>query len=618
VNVAAATLVTIALGMPAVAADRSPRISLEASDARPAIDGHVDDAEWRGATVLGPLELRGGTEDRDHPTDVRVRTDGRTLFVAVRAGAPSIERLADSARDAARVWSDDWVAIAIDPQDRGFGAYFFLLNPRGIRSSGALGADGKPRALDAMTWAGAAARTSDGYAAEFAIPLDDLPYGPGPVQFGVRAVRYVAAGSRELGLPAPRDDAPDYVPMLLQPSIPSRYPDGRARRDLELEFAAKRSAIRATSPVTLEQRVASYGDASVLDYEVFPKAPIAASPRPFVYPRMPRTAAAEALLAGLEYAPGRRVGDVRAFLRDTQTTSLIVVKDGAVVYERYLNGFSPHSTFTSFSTAKSFVSTLVGIAIDRGLIRSELDPVTRYVPELVDRDAGFANVRIADLLHMASGIAYEEQGPVRDDQRTYMDPNLRRAALEHTRLVEPPNTAWHYNNYNPLLLGLVLERASHMSITAFTERYLWNPLGMESAASWSLDSHADRFEKMESGLNGSAIDFAKLGSLYLSRGLWRGERVLSERWIDEATTSRAEGHDATQRAGGSFYGYFWWLKARPGAVNDYYALGNKGQYIFVSPARRIVIVRTGLQYGLPAQAWPALLQRWTDRLSADL
>ena len=132
----------------------------------------------------------------------------------------------------------------------------------------------------------------------------------------------------------------------------------------------------------------------------------------------------------------------------------------------------------SFSVAKSFVSTLVGIAIDEGLIGSVEDPVTDYLPELAVRDPRFERITLRDLLTMSSGIRFWETDlpwPWTDDTYTYYGVDLRDVGLNGTRIERPPGQEWHYNNYHPLLLGMVLERATGMSVSDYMATRLWQP-----------------------------------------------------------------------------------------------------------------------------------------------
>jgi CubicO group peptidase (beta-lactamase class C family) len=327
---------------------------------------------------------------------------------------------------------------------------------------------------------------------------------------------------------------------------------------------------------------------------------------------------ASPLPVGVEIAPAPPSGGSRtfdAFLRETDTLAFLIVDDDEVVYERYLGGADREARQTSFSVAKSFLSTLVGIAIDEELIASVDDPVTNYIPELAERDPRFARITLRHLLTMTSGLRYEERSlplPWGDDVNTYYGTDLRDLALSATEIVAPPGGAWLYNNYNPLLLGLVLERATGMSVSEYMATRLWRPLGAAVDATWSLDSQDSGFEKMESGLNATPVDYARFGLLFLHDGGWNGTQIVSKDWVREATTT--ETGDA---AAGNFYvvdnyQYFWWIDTlRPGR---FYALGNYGQYIYVAPDTGTVIVRNGADWGIDNDTWLGLFRDIADRL----
>jgi CubicO group peptidase (beta-lactamase class C family) len=297
-------------------------------------------------------------------------------------------------------------------------------------------------------------------------------------------------------------------------------------------------------------------------------------------------------------------------LRETDTHAFVVAHEDRLVYERYLGGSGRKTLETSFSVAKSFVSTLVGIAIEEGLIGGIDDVVTDYVPELAARDPRFKRITLRHLLTMSSGLRYSESDfpwPRSDDTYTYYGIDLRQVALERSEVEAPPGQEWHYNNYNPLLLGLVLERATGMSVSRYMATRLWQPLGAGSDASWSLDSERSGFEKMESGLNATAVDYARFGLLYLHAGRLQGERVVPEAWIEAATAAQTTtDHD-------SRYGYLWWVDGeRPG---NFYAFGNYGQYIYVAPDADAVIVRTGSDWGVENQRWLEIFRDVTDQLA---
>jgi hypothetical protein len=188
---------------------------------------------------------------------------------------------------------------------------------------------------------------------------------------------------------------------------------------------------------------------------------------------------AEAMVQAL-FEQNPAIRDLDDFLEQTQTLAFIVIQNDIILYERYFNGASPDSIVTSYSVAKAWNSALIGAAIADGFIESVDDPITDYLPELAERDPAFANITIHDLLRMSSGIKYEKTGGLDgDDAKTYYYHDLRQLALEETIVIDPPGSYWLYNNYHPLLLGLILERATGIPVAAYLETSIWQPIGME-------------------------------------------------------------------------------------------------------------------------------------------
>jgi CubicO group peptidase (beta-lactamase class C family) len=347
-------------------------------------------------------------------------------------------------------------------------------------------------------------------------------------------------------------------------------------------------------------RALIWRESDVGDQNRFPARRIPAGPRASPLPR--------GVEAGLGVS-GAGTG-LDEFLRETDTLAFVVVHEDQLVYERYFDGATRESLQTSFSAAKSFVSTLVGIAIDAGLIGSVDDRITAYLPELGTRDPRFRQIRLRDLLTMSSGLRYQEGGfpSLGDDTYTYYGVDLRDVALNRTRIEGPPGVAWQYNNYHPLLLGLVLERATATSVSNFMARRLWQPLGAEADATWNLDSERSGFEKLESGLNARPVDYARFGLLLLRNGEWNGRRIVSEDWVRSATGA----DPATDQAYYHGYRYFWWLDVeRPGR---FYALGKYGQYVYVAPDAETVVVRLGRDWGVGNATWLATLRDVADQL----
>lgn len=294
------------------------------------------------------------------------------------------------------------------------------------------------------------------------------------------------------------------------------------------------------------------------------------------------------------------------FLKQTETIAFLVIKNDVLLYEGYFNGYDHNSTVTSFSVAKSFVSALVGVAISDGYITSIEEPITNYVPELLEKDPRYQNITLHHLLTMSSGIRYNEQGlPWSDDAATYYGPDLRAVAVS-SMIVERAGQTFHYNNFHPLLLGLVLERTTGRHVAQYLEEKIWKPLGMEAPGSWSIDSEQSGFEKMESGINGRAIDFAKFGRLFLNGGNWNGKQRIPAEWVKESTL----GDTTTDPA--PHYQYFWWVNAKVTDKHHYYALGKHGQYIYIMPEQNLVFVRFGRTD--PYHHWVDLFEILSERI----
>jgi CubicO group peptidase (beta-lactamase class C family) len=347
-------------------------------------------------------------------------------------------------------------------------------------------------------------------------------------------------------------------------------------------------------------RVLRWGNSDVYDYLKFPERQIDKAAVEFHFEEQLNIGEVEEVF---ESHP--LVDNLDTFIQDTSTQALLVVEDATLLYEQYGKGFQRESIVTSFSVAKSFGSTLIGVAIDQGFIDSVNDPITKYIPELGERDKDFEQIAIRDLLKMSSGIRYEEfpffNG---DDVLTYYYPDLRQLAITNTEIIGQPGESFLYNNYHPLLIGIILERATGQPVAEFLEENIWQRIGAEYPATWSLDEAG--FEKMESGINARAIDFAKIGRLFLNNGQWQGEQVISAPWIAESIMDQGHpsayydtsfGPEIRDAAHGGYYQYMWYGLEREGGANDFYAAGKYGQIIYISPQANLVIVRNGETYG---------------------
>lgn len=210
--------------------------------------------------------------------------------------------------------------------------------------------------------------------------------------------------------------------------------------------------------------------------------------------------------------------------------------------------------------------------------------------------------------------------PFNDDARATNFPDLRRLALSVRPNGDSPGSVFEYNDYLPLLLGIILDRTTHRPVAQYLQEKIWQPIGMEYPASWSLDSQQSGFEKMAMGLNARAIDFVKLGELFLNGGRWRGRQVIPEKWVSESTSPDASDdrrwrRAATWKAARGYYKYLWWGRTRPDGSYAFMARGNlQQQWIYVSPRDRIVIVRFGL-VDQAVDSWPDIFESVTNKIS---
>lgn len=280
------------------------------------------------------------------------------------------------------------------------------------------------------------------------------------------------------------------------------------------------------------------------------------------------------------------------FITLSDTSALLVIKDGEVIYEQYRHGDSRDSLHTSFSVAKSFTSALLGIALAEGKIDSLDDPVRKYLPEL--DSATFDGVTIEHVLQMSSGVRFDETytDPESDINRmtTQVPPMTYLEYINTLGREHEPGTYNHYASINTQLLGILLVEVTGESLTDYMTSRLWHPLGMEHRGLWTLDTQG--IELAMGGLAASARDYAKLGLLYLNNGKRGDTRILPEGWV-EASVTPDEPHlmpgENARSSNVSGYQYQWWTPRD--WDGDFLARGIWGQNIYVRPGNRVVIVK---------------------------
>jgi len=269
--------------------------------------------------------------------------------------------------------------------------------------------------------------------------------------------------------------------------------------------------------------------------------------------------------------------------RNYLVDSITVIRNGYMVFDHYFPPSAEDTMHVIHSVTKSIVSTLVGIAIDKGYIEAVSQPILSFFPEwTVDNlDAAKEAITLEDLLSMSSGL---------DCQDSYLynwsGLGRMRATNDWTQyvldlpVVREPGTSFDYCNGGSFMLSAILQQATGMSSLEFAEQHLFGPLGI-SDVSWNQDPQGVYVGWGDMRLK--PHDMAKIGYLFLNQGVWDGEQIVPAEWVQAATQQQIAAGTLS-----SGYGYQWWVDA-----NGYYmALGYGGQFIFVVPDLQLVVVFT--------------------------
>jgi CubicO group peptidase (beta-lactamase class C family) len=296
------------------------------------------------------------------------------------------------------------------------------------------------------------------------------------------------------------------------------------------------------------------------------------------------------------------------FAEDTFTNALLVIRDGRIVFEDYRNKSGADTHFISFSMAKTITAMLVGIAIEEGKIASLDDRADKYVPEL--KGTGYDGVTIRQIMRMRSGVDYQERYDFGDhpsfaarlhEQAIILNKMRFAAGALETKRGNTPGSTFNYSTLDTMVIGWVLENATGEKLEDFTRRTLWGPLGAESDAFWLADGPPGPIGVGGRALNGMGYnavlrDFGRLGQLMLGDGKRGSRQILPVGWVKQMTTMLPTGGPMPG------YGLFTWqIDAEPDAFS---AVGLAGQFIYVSPRTRTVIVK--LSY-YPPEEPPAML-----------
>jgi len=345
---------------------------------------------------------------------------------------------------------------------------------------------------------------------------------------------------------------------------------------------------------------------------LFPTRTVAGSSRPLPLPR------AAVALTDVHFSDQGKQYDLESYLELNRISAILILQDGRVKLERYRFGNTDRTRWMSMSVAKSITSTLVGAALKDGSIRSLSDSVTRYVPALIG--TAYDGVSVRDVLMMASGVRWNE---------TYTDPTSDRRRLLEAQISQVPGSALgvmkslpraaapgttsNYNTGETQVVAEVLRAAVGRPLATYLSDRIWSRFGMEADANWWLDSPGG-IEIGGSGFSATLRDYGRFGLFVLGGGVAAGDSILPAGWVREATTP------TTLRDGAAVeYGYLWWTGATPASRRDgaFMAIGIHGQYLYVNPVAKIVIVVWGAR---PHPSQGQVVDDWSfcDAVTATL
>lgn len=302
-------------------------------------------------------------------------------------------------------------------------------------------------------------------------------------------------------------------------------------------------------------------------------------------------------------------------------TGFLIAKGDTILVERYQYGRTDKHLLTSFSMAKTITAMLLGIAVKEGAIRSISDSTETYVPGLKGTEYGRTPIKA--LLQMSSGVQFRE---VYTDQNSDIfalwratigqDPGGSIGVLKHfnTRHASP-GERFHYASSETGVLGYILSHATRKTVSEFAREKLWEPLGAEAEAKWSIDATGQ--EITYAYFNATLRDWARLGLMLANDGSWNGKSIVPKDWVLAATTvatgeERLRLVDPRVQLG---YGYQTWLL--PGGRRAFALRGYRGQWVIVDPGSKLVLVQTAARPADDAGADQELFKLW-DSVSAQL
>lgn len=303
-------------------------------------------------------------------------------------------------------------------------------------------------------------------------------------------------------------------------------------------------------------------------------------------------------LDGLHFTFAGRDYGLEDWLAEARVLGLVVLDDGRLAFETFRQGAGPDTPFVSWSVAKAFTSTLVGLALHDGLIADLDEPAQRYLPSLAG--SGYRDNSLRDLLQMASGVKFVEDytGPPGPETRAWIEAIVEQKIRYYDTFtwfdqrLHPPGTRFSYASIEPVIAGAVVRAVSGRPLADLLSARIWQGLGAEHDASWLVDRPGGD-EVGSCCINATTRDFARFGQLWADGGRAGGRQLVPAAWVRAATAPDPD--RPFLRPGrlaqfpGLGYQHNWWLL--DGGDGEYLAWGVHGQFIYVNPLRRVVIAQ---------------------------
>ena len=266
-----------------------------------------------------------------------------------------------------------------------------------------------------------------------------------------------------------------------------------------------------------------------------------------------------------------------------KTKSFLVIKNDSILFEKYYDGYDQTSLSNSFSVAKSIVTSMMGKALMEGKIKGLDQPVSDYFEEY---NEGLASeLTVGDLARMSSGMKWSEKyySVINITSESYFTKDLRSVILRQ-KIIDKPGQGFRYSSGDTQLLGMVIEKATGVSLSEYLSEKFWKPMGAENNALWQIDSENYGMEKAYCCIAATARDFARFGKLYINKGKWNDEVILDSSFVELSIQPSFKDSP--------YYGYGWWLYDYEGK-KVFTMNGHRGQFVISFPEENIIIVRQG-------------------------